>query len=45
MGKGPQIIVYDASMVSHKGLRDAVVATAEEAGIPYQFDAIAGGGD
>lgn len=44
MGKGPQIIVYDASMVSHKGLRDAVVATAEEAGIPYQFDAIAGGG-
>jgi hypothetical protein len=27
-------------MVSHKGLRDLVVNTAEEAGIPYQFDSI-----
>ena len=44
IGEGPQIILYDASMVSHKGLRDLVVNTAEEAGIPYQFDSIAGGG-
>lgn len=44
MGKGPQIILYDASMVSHKGLRDFVTDTADELGIPYQFDAIAGGG-
>lgn len=44
MGKGPQIILYDASMVSHKGLRDFVVEVAEEAGIPYQFDAMPGGG-
>lgn len=44
MGKGPQIILYDASMVSHKGLRDLVTDTADELGIPYQFDAIAGGG-
>ncbi|MBO8156418.1 MAG: M42 family metallopeptidase [Bacillaceae bacterium] len=44
MGKGPQIILYDASMVSHKGLRDFVVDTADEQDIPYQFDAIAGGG-
>lgn len=44
MGKGPQIIMYDASMVSHKGLRDFVTDTAEEAGIPYQFDYVAGGG-
>ncbi|TXC90166.1 M42 family metallopeptidase [Metabacillus litoralis] len=44
MGKGPQIILYDASMVSHKGLRDLVTDTADELDIPYQFDAIAGGG-
>ncbi|MBM7660595.1 endoglucanase [Bacillus mesophilus] len=44
MGKGPQIILYDASMVSHKGLRDFVTDTADELGIPYQFESIAGGG-
>lgn len=44
MGDGPQIIMYDASMVSHKGLRDFVTDTADEAGIPYQFDFVAGGG-
>lgn len=44
LGDGPQIIIYDASMVSHKGLRDFVVDVAEENNIPYQFDAMAGGG-
>ncbi|HSI65933.1 MAG TPA: M42 family metallopeptidase [Planococcus sp. (in: firmicutes)] len=44
MGDGPQILVFDASMVSHRGLRELVVDTAEESGIPYQFEAIAGGG-
>ncbi len=44
MGKGPQIIMYDASMISHKGLRDFVTNTADEAEIPYQFDYVAGGG-
>lgn len=44
MGHGPQIILYDASMVSHKGLRDFVTGVADEMNIPYQFDAIAGGG-
>ncbi|WP_400242719.1 M42 family metallopeptidase [Niallia sp. JL1B1071] len=44
MGKGPQIILYDASMVSHKGLRDLVTDTAEELNIPYQFDSVPGGG-
>ncbi|MCD7032827.1 M42 family metallopeptidase [Metabacillus sp. GX 13764] len=44
MGDGPQIILYDASMVSHKGLRDLVTDTADELGIPYQFDSLAGGG-
>ncbi len=44
MGEGPQIILYDASMVSHKGLRDFVTGVADELGIPYQFDAMPGGG-
>ena len=44
IGKGPQIIVYDGSMVGHKGMRDLVVQTAEENAIPYQYEAIPGGG-
>ena len=44
MGAGPQLVIYDASMVSHKGLRDLVVDTAEENNIPYQFESIPGGG-
>ncbi|NRD76065.1 M42 family metallopeptidase [Bacillus sp. BRMEA1] len=44
MGKGPQIVVYDASLVAHKGLRDLVTDTADELGIPYQFESIPGGG-
>ncbi|GHH97249.1 M42 family metallopeptidase [Neobacillus kokaensis] len=44
MGKGPQIVVYDASMVSHKGLRDFVTNVADELNIPYQFESIPGGG-
>ncbi|MTD29610.1 M42 family metallopeptidase [Planomicrobium sp. YIM 101495] len=44
MGDGPQILVYDASMISHRGLRELVLDTADESGIPYQFEAIAGGG-
>ncbi|WP_096436018.1 M42 family metallopeptidase [Alteribacter populi] len=44
MGEGPQIIMYDASMVSHKGLRDFVTDTADDKEIPYQFDYVPGGG-
>ncbi|GIN22118.1 M42 family metallopeptidase [Siminovitchia fordii] len=44
MGEGPQIMLYDASMVSHKGLRDFVTGIADELDIPYQFDAMPGGG-
>ena len=44
LGKGPQIILYDASMVSHKGLRDLVIETAEENNIPFQYSAMPGGG-
>jgi endoglucanase len=44
MGDGPQIVLYDASMVSHKGLRDLVTDTADELNIPYQFESMPGGG-
>lgn len=44
MGAGPQIVVYDASMVSHRGLREFVLDVAEDNNIPYQFEAMAGGG-
>jgi putative aminopeptidase FrvX len=44
MGKGPQIILYDATLVAHKGLRDYIINLADELGIPYQFDVIPGGG-
>lgn len=44
LGKGPTIVVFDASMVSHKGLRDFVVQTADELNIPYQYDSMPGGG-
>lgn len=44
LGKGPQVIVYDASMIAHKGLRDFVVDVAERHDIPFQYTFIAGGG-
>ena len=44
LGEGPQIILYDASMISHKGLRDFVIETAEENNIPFQYASMAGGG-
>lgn len=44
IGEGPQIMIYDRSMVSHKGLRDFVTDVADELEIPYQFEAMSGGG-
>ncbi|MEH7354359.1 M42 family metallopeptidase [Neobacillus drentensis] len=44
MGKGPQVVIYDASLVAHKGLRDFVTDTADELNIPYQYESIPGGG-
>ncbi|PLT32326.1 M42 family metallopeptidase [Bacillus sp. V5-8f] len=44
MGKGPQVVIYDASMVAHKGLRDFVTDVADEHNIPYQYESIPGGG-
>jgi len=44
LGRGPSILLYDSSMVPHKKLRDFVIQTAKDAGIPIQFNAMAGGG-
>ena len=44
LGKGPVILLYDGSMIPHTGLRNLVIDTAREAGIPLQLDKIAGGG-
>ncbi len=44
LGEGPQILLYDASMIAHKGLKNFVVDIAEELDIPYQFDVMSGGG-
>ncbi|WP_112181573.1 MULTISPECIES: M42 family metallopeptidase [Paraliobacillus] len=44
IGEGPQIVLYDASMISHKGVRDFVVGTADEKNIPYQYATLAAGG-
>ncbi|WP_404453457.1 M42 family metallopeptidase [Virgibacillus necropolis] len=44
LGDGPQIILYDASMVSHKGVRDFIINTADENNIPYQYATMSGGG-
>lgn len=44
LGAGPQLLLYDASMIPHPGLRDFVIETADELEIPYQFDTVARGG-
>ncbi len=44
IGKGPQVLIYDHSMIAHKGLRDFVTDIADTHSIPYQFDAMSGGG-
>ncbi|HLS59880.1 MAG TPA: M42 family metallopeptidase [Virgibacillus sp.] len=44
LGEGPQVILYDASMVSHKGVRELVIQTADDHKIPYQYATMAGGG-
>lgn len=44
LGKGPQILIFDASMIPHRKLKEFVVDVAEELAIPFQFEVIAGGG-
>ncbi|MGK0551321.1 M42 family metallopeptidase [Enterococcus faecalis] len=44
LGAGPQILIYDASMIPHKKLRDFVIGIAEEQNISFQYTVITGGG-
>lgn len=44
LGKGPVVGFYDASMIPHLHLRDYVVKTCMDNGIPYQVDIMPGGG-
>lgn len=44
LGAGPLLSFYDSSMIPHLNLRDFVIDTAKEHGIPYQADVMPGGG-
>jgi len=44
LGKGPVILLYDASMIPHTGLRDLVIDVARDENIAIQFDTVAAGG-
>jgi len=44
LGDGPQIFVYDKSMIAHQGLKNFVMDTAVELNIPYQAAFMPGGG-
>lgn len=45
LGKGALLRIYDRSMITHKGLRDFILDTAESENIPYQFFISQGGTD
>ncbi len=44
LGKGPQISVYDGSMIPNLRLRDLFIKTAERRKIPHQFQVMERGG-
>lgn len=44
LGKGPQVLIFDASMIPHKKLVNFVTDVAEELAIPFQYTVITGGG-
>ena len=43
MGKGPSILTFDASMIPNQPLKEFVIKTAEEIGVPYQLSQVARG--
>ncbi|WP_273851097.1 M42 family metallopeptidase [Guptibacillus spartinae] len=45
LGKGALLRIYDRSMVTHQGLRDFILDTAESNEIPYQYFISQGGTD
>ncbi|MBN2537362.1 M42 family metallopeptidase, partial [candidate division WOR-3 bacterium] len=45
LGNGAAILVHDNSMIPNTRLRDFVVETAEQAGVPYHLTSVRGGYD
>ncbi|HVB11105.1 MAG TPA: M42 family metallopeptidase [Bacillota bacterium] len=45
LGGGPVALLYDGSLIPNPRLRDLVADTAAQAGIPFQYDLIPGGGN
>ncbi|MBS4222793.1 M42 family metallopeptidase [Lederbergia citrea] len=45
LGKGALLRIYDRSMVTHKGMREFILDTAETNDIPYQYFISQGGTD
>jgi endoglucanase len=43
LGQGPCIKVMDSGMISHPGIKDLLIETAEAHGIPYQLEVLSGG--
>jgi len=44
LGKGPGILVYDASMIPNQPFKELAIETAEANKIPYQLSSVAKGG-
>jgi endoglucanase len=44
LGGGPLIVIYDATSIPNRRLRDLVIETAEKQRIPLQFEAVERGG-
>lgn len=45
LGKGALVRIYDRTMITHRGMRDFVLDTAESNDIPYQYFLSQGGTD
>ncbi|QQK81192.1 M42 family metallopeptidase [Salicibibacter cibi] len=45
IGKGALLRIYDGTMITHRGMRDFVLDTAESGDIPYQYFVSPGGTD
>lgn len=43
LGKGPQILLSDSSLIGHKGLREFILEIAKKNDIPYQISYLKGG--
>src|SRR5699024_12388550 len=45
LGKGALLRIFDRSMITHRGMREFILDTAESNNIPYQFFVSQGGTD